>query len=117
MGPDALRLGWRAHDGSDTAGHRALTDTLSLQRKNPLLRGAGEGWEGSTGVPACLHCGQPAPAGRCFCCAGCAAAYDTIQALGLGRYYAQRVLDATLRAPRPEPIERRDFTRFIAANA
>ena len=40
-------------------------------------------------------------AGRRFCCPGCAAAFETIQALGLGRYYAQRVLDPALRAPRP----------------
>jgi P-type Cu2+ transporter len=41
-------------------------------------------------------------------------AYDTIQALGLGRYYAQRILDPTLRAPRPDPDPRRDLSRFIA---
>ena len=44
-------------------------------------------------------------------------AYDTIQALGLGRYYAQRILDPALRAPRPEPAERRDLSRFIATQA
>jgi P-type Cu2+ transporter len=41
-------------------------------------------------------------------------AYDTIQTLGLGRYYAQRILDPTLRAPRPEPAEHRDLSRFTA---
>src|SRR4029077_3974276 len=47
-------------------------------------------------------------------CPGCAVAYDTIQALGLGRYYAQRILDPALRPPRPEPAERSDLSRFIA---
>ena len=41
-------------------------------------------------------------------------AYDTIQALGLGRYYAQRILDPALRALRPDPQQGRDFSRFIA---
>jgi len=65
----------------------------------------------------CLHCGLITPPDQRFCCPGCAAAYETIKALGLGRYYAQRVLDATLRAPRPEPAPPRDFTRFITARA
>ena len=55
--------------------------------------------------------------GRRFCCPGCAAAYETIQTLGLGRYYAQRILDPTLRALRPEPAERRDLSRFIATRS
>ena len=42
-------------------------------------------------------------AGRRFCCPGCEAAYETIQGLGLGSYYAQRVLDPAARPPRPEP--------------
>ncbi|HET7880495.1 MAG TPA: heavy metal translocating P-type ATPase metal-binding domain-containing protein, partial [Acetobacteraceae bacterium] len=78
---------------------------------NSLSREAGEGRGAS--VTACLHCHQPAPIGRRFCCPGCAAAYETIQALGLGRYYAQRIIDPTLRAPRPEPAEYRDLSRFI----
>ncbi len=61
----------------------------------------------------CEHCGLPVPAGRRFCCPGCAAAYDTIQELGLGRYYAQRVLDPAARAPRPETAERWDLARHI----
>jgi P-type Cu2+ transporter len=61
----------------------------------------------------CAHCGLPAPSGRTFCCTGCAAAHDIILGLGLGRYYAQRVLDAAERAPRPEPAERWDLVRHV----
>ena len=63
----------------------------------------------------CAHCGLPAPAGRQFCCAGCAAAHDLIQGLGLGRYYQQRVLDAAERAPKPEPAQRWDLARHVVA--
>ncbi len=52
--------------------------------------------------PVCAHCGAASPPGARFCCAGCAAAFATIQGLGLGRYYRQRVLDPDRRAPRPE---------------
>lgn len=70
------------------------------------------------GVDAvCVHCGLPAPTGRRFCCPGCAAAFETIQTLGLGRYYAQRLLDPALRAPRPEVAERWDLTRYIVSRA
>ena len=64
---------------------------------------------------ACAHCGAPAPPGRRFCCTGCAAAFETIQGLGLGRYYRQRLLDPALRAPRPElaPGARQDLLRHI----
>ena len=61
----------------------------------------------------CIHCGQPTPANSRFCCPGCAAAFETIQGLGLGRYYQQRLLDPALRAPRPEPAERWDLTRHL----
>ncbi len=63
----------------------------------------------------CRHCGLSAPAGRDFCCPGCEAAFQTIEGLGLGRYYAQRVLDAGARAPRPVEEAPRDFDRFIVA--
>ena len=53
------------------------------------------------------------PDHRRFCCPGCAAAFDIIQGLGLGRYYAQRLLDPAARAPRPEPAERWDLARHI----
>jgi len=64
---------------------------------------------------ACAHCGLPAPPGRRFCCPGCAAAFETIQELGLGRYYEQRLLDPAVRAPRPEAAERWDLARHVAA--
>ena len=62
---------------------------------------------------ACTHCGQPAPANQRFCCPGCSVAFETIQALGLGRYYRQRELDPTLRAPRPEADTDLDLQRYI----
>jgi Cu2+-exporting ATPase len=80
---------------------------------DPLSREAGEGWGGGA-TNACLHCNLPTAPGRRFCCPGCAAACQTIEALGLGRYYAQRILDPALRALRPEPRERRDLSGFIA---
>lgn len=64
--------------------------------------------------PACAHCGAPAPRGGRFCCTGCAAAFETIQGLGLGRYYRQRVLDPDRRAPRPDDgAPRRDLTAHV----
>jgi P-type Cu2+ transporter len=60
-----------------------------------------------------VHCGLPAPTGRRFCCSGCAAAFETIQTLGLGRYYAQRILDPALRAPRPETADRWDLSHYV----
>ncbi|HET6184306.1 MAG TPA: heavy metal translocating P-type ATPase metal-binding domain-containing protein [Acetobacteraceae bacterium] len=63
----------------------------------------------------CVHCGEPAPAGHRFCCPGCAAAYEVIQGLGLGRYYRERVLDPAMRAPKPEPGARADLERHVAA--
>ena len=89
----------------------------------PPARGGGAGISStSAAAPAsapttCLHCNLPVARGRRFCCPGCAAAYETIQTLGLGRYYAQRILDPTLRALRPEPAERRDLSRFIATRS
>ncbi len=65
---------------------------------------------------ACVHCGLPS-GGRRFCCTGCEAAFATIQGLGLGRYYRQRVLDQQARAPRPEAHEPRDFGRYVTTDA
>jgi Cu2+-exporting ATPase len=61
----------------------------------------------------CAHCGLPAAPERQFCCAGCAAASDIIQGLGLGNYYRQRLLAVGARALRPEPAERWDLARHI----
>jgi len=68
----------------------------------------------TTAALACAHCGLPSPAGHRFCCPGCAAAFETIQGLGLGRYYQQRLLDPALRPPRPDAGERHDLPRCIA---
>ncbi len=75
----------------------------------------------AVGGVLCAHCGQPlagapAPSAR-FCCPGCAAAYTTIQALGLGRYYAERALDPERRPPRPETGERFDLARYTETGA
>ena len=75
---------------------------------------AGDTAEPTDTAEPCAHCGQPAPSGRRFCCPGCAVAFDTVRTLGLGAYYQRRVLDPDQRAPRPEPTEARDLTRFIA---
>ena len=60
----------------------------------------------------CAHCGQATAAGQRFCCSGCDAAFDTIQGLGLGRYYRQRLLDPESRARRPEQGGERDLGRY-----
>ncbi|HLY89669.1 MAG TPA: heavy metal translocating P-type ATPase metal-binding domain-containing protein [Acetobacteraceae bacterium] len=105
MGADTDDLGGWAGDGCDAAGHRAVS-VVELVRE-----------EAASPAGSCLHCHLPMGAARQFCCPGCAAAYETIQALGLGRYYAQRVLDPALRAPRPELAEARDVTRHVATRA
>jgi Cu2+-exporting ATPase len=64
--------------------------------------------------PTCAHCGLPAAPGRRFCCPGCAAAFDTIQSLGLGSYYERCIAE---RPPRPERSERYDLSRFVTARA
>jgi Cu2+-exporting ATPase len=60
----------------------------------------------------CPHCGLPSPQAR-FCCAGCQAAFQMVQALGLGRYYAERMLDPAARPPRPEPTAQWDLERYV----
>jgi len=64
----------------------------------------------------CVHCGLPTPNHRRFCCPGCAAAYETIQGLGLGSYYRQRALDAAARPPRPDSTDHWDLGRCIATD-
>ena len=66
--------------------------------------------------PLCAHCGEPVASGERFCCPGCAAAYDTINALGLGQYYARRVLDPASRPNRPEPTDRWDLARCVVTD-
>ena len=84
---------------------------------SPCGRGARFPPSSASAFDPCVHCGEPAPAGRRFCCPGCAAAFEIIQTLGLGRYYAQRILDPALRAPRPETTERWDLSRYVATRA
>jgi P-type Cu2+ transporter len=62
---------------------------------------------------SCAHCGQPAAAGARFCCPGCAAAYETICALGFGRYYERREIDPDARALKPEPTERVALEHYV----
>ena len=38
----------------------------------------------------CRHCGQPAPAGRNFCCDGCESVYALLLSRGLSRFYELR---------------------------
>jgi Cu2+-exporting ATPase len=64
----------------------------------------------------CAHCGQEMAEGTRFCCPGCAAAFDAIQAMGLGRYYQRRVVDPTVRPLRPEPADGTALARFVAAD-
>ena len=85
-----------------------------------VLALAGEAPQGSEippvgpAIPNCAHCGQPAAPGRRFCCSGCVVAFETIQGLGLGTYYRQRLLDPAKRPPRPEVTDRWDLVRYIA---
>ena len=77
--------------------------------------------DGSMALPAadgrvetvCTHCGRTLggrglasatilDGGSQFCCNGCAAAYQIIHGLGLGRYYEMRRRAAGVRALRPE---------------
>ena len=58
----------------------------------------------------CAHCGLPldgagsgeSEEGRRFCCPGCAGAYTLVRGLGLGGYYARRILDPAAKSLRPE---------------
>ena len=58
----------------------------------------------------CAHCGLPldgagsgeSEEGRRFCCPGCAGAYALVRGLGLGGYYARRILDPAAKPLRPE---------------
>ena len=66
---------------------------------------------------SCAHCGAALPqAAERFCCAGCAAAYELVNRLGLGRYYERRdaALDAPQAAEAPDPAE---ITSYIRTEA
>ena len=108
---------------------------MIIHKSSPSPSGRGPGGEGPTGTapspqppPArgggglfpttttCAHCGQTAPTNERFCCPGCAVAFDTIERLGLNRYYRQRLLDPAARAPRPEHDTGIDLTRYTVAN-
>jgi Cu2+-exporting ATPase len=68
----------------------------------------------ATPAPApCLHCGLPTPAEHRFCCAGCAAAFDTITGLGLGNYYRQRIIDPNARPNKPDAADRFDLSHAV----
>ena len=60
----------------------------------------------------CAHCGLPSFGAR-FCCPGCQAAFGVSEGLGLGGYYARRLLDPAQRALKPELAQRADLTRHI----
>ena len=93
----------------------AIDTAETLRLRGQTIASRSESLTGSQGV--CAHCGLPAAAGRTFCCPGCAAAHDSIQGLGLGRYYSQRLLAVGARALRPDPVERRDLGRHIITKA
>jgi Cu2+-exporting ATPase len=61
----------------------------------------------------CRHCGSPVPPGRDsqFCCAGCAAVFQTISNLGLERYYKLKAAEG---ATRTQPVQsiRNEFRIF-----
>jgi Cu2+-exporting ATPase len=57
------------------------------------------------------------PPARIAGCAGCAAAYDTINGLGLGSFYRQRVLDPAARPNRPDPSARFDLQAAVTRRA
>ena len=82
--------------------------------KTPTLKLA----PASASAPAsCAHCGLPVERGARFCCTGCEAAFAAIQGMGLGQYYAQRLLDPEARPPRPDDAGRFDLSHAVRRNA
>ena len=65
----------------------------------------------------CAHCGGETASGQRFCCAGCGAAFETIQQLGLGSYYRDVVRDTLARRLQPNAEPRTDLARHIRAAA
>jgi Cu2+-exporting ATPase len=81
---------------------------------------AGLSRSGAAALSACAHCGGAVAEGQRFCCPGCAAAFDTIQQLGLGSYYRQVVRETLARPLRPQaeaPGARTDLARHVAGTA
>ena len=88
----------------DPADHRAVTSValgVALSASAP----------GRRPDSTCEHCGLP-QAGRRFCCPGCAAAYETIEILGLGRYYRERFSTRPCARRAPTLLNARDLTRL-----
>lgn len=60
-------------------------------------------------MASCRHCGQDIIPGKevdgQYCCAGCRAAHDLVEGLGLDLYYQRRTLDPTARPLVPEDDE------------
>lgn len=60
-------------------------------------------------MASCLHCGQELIPGKevdgQYCCAGCHAAHDLVQGLGLDLYYQRRSIDPTARPLIPDADE------------
>ena len=91
-----------------------MPDAITVDRTGTTARDHAAA-RSAIAVDVCTHCDLPTAPGRRFCCPGCAAAFETIQTLGLGQYYRQRLLDPALRPPRPESTGRPDLARHIVA--
>jgi len=65
----------------------------------------------SAQASGCAHCGGDTAPGQRFCCAGCGAAFATIQQLGLGNYYRDVVRDRLARRLQPLSEPRADLAR------
>ncbi|MFA6018836.1 MAG: heavy metal translocating P-type ATPase metal-binding domain-containing protein, partial [Rhodospirillales bacterium] len=68
-------------------------------------------------MASCRHCGQGLIPGKeiggQYCCAGCQAAHDLVEGLGLDQYYQRRSLDPAQRplVPEEDDAARVDFTQ------
>ncbi|MDK9721391.1 MAG: heavy metal translocating P-type ATPase metal-binding domain-containing protein [Rhodospirillales bacterium] len=68
-------------------------------------------------MASCRHCGQDLIPGKeiggQYCCAGCQAAHDLVEGLGLDQYYQRRSLDPAQRplVPEEDDAARVDFTQ------
>lgn len=73
-------------------------------------------------MASCRHCGQDLIPGKeiggQYCCAGCQAAHDLVEGLGLDQYYQRRSLDPSQRPLVPEDDEaaRVDFALHAKTN-